>query len=77
MFDAQVVWDVDDDPDGNVQHIAENDPTVDEVEGCIAQPSRNFFMNGRPIIRLSRAELFPGIAKKAVGALVEKSLFFT
>jgi hypothetical protein len=74
MFDAQVAWDVDDDPDGNVQHIAENDPTVDEGRGCIAQPSRNFFVNGRLIIRLSRAELFTGIAEKAVGALVGISL---
>ena len=40
MDDAQVVWDVDDDPEGNVQHIAENDPTVDEVEDVLLWSSR-------------------------------------
>jgi hypothetical protein len=38
MFDAQVVWDVDDDPDGDVQRIAENDPIVDEVENVLLNP---------------------------------------
>jgi hypothetical protein len=35
MDDAQIVWDPDDDPDGNIQHIAENDLTVDEVEDVL------------------------------------------
>ena len=26
------IWDLEDDPDGNVQHIAEHDVTPDEVE---------------------------------------------
>ena len=38
MDDAQIVWDPDDDPDGNVQHIAENDLTVDEVEDVLLNP---------------------------------------
>jgi hypothetical protein len=52
MFDAQVVWDVDDDPDGNVQHIAENDPTVDEVEDVLLNPKSKTLISrtsGRPI----------------------------
>lgn len=32
MFFAAIVWDLDDDPDGNVQHCAEHDVTPDEVE---------------------------------------------
>ena len=28
----RIVWDLDDDPDGNVQHIAENGLTPDEVD---------------------------------------------
>lgn len=35
MRDAEIVWDADDDPDGNVQHIAENDLTVEEVESVL------------------------------------------
>jgi hypothetical protein len=38
MRDAQIVWDADDDPDGNVQHIAENDLTVEEVESVLLNP---------------------------------------
>jgi hypothetical protein len=32
VIDAEIVWDLDDDPNGNVQHIAENGVDVDEVE---------------------------------------------
>jgi hypothetical protein len=38
MDDAQNVWDPDDDPDGNIQHIAENALTVDEVEDVLLNP---------------------------------------
>lgn len=31
----QVLWDLDGDPDGNVQHIAEHGITVDEVEDVL------------------------------------------
>ena len=30
--DETIIWDLDDEPDGNVQHIAEHGVTVDEVE---------------------------------------------
>ena len=33
-----VIWDGDDDPDGNVAHIAEHDITVDEVEDVLYDP---------------------------------------
>ena len=32
MDDIHIVWDLEDDPDGNVPHIQEHDITVDEVE---------------------------------------------
>ncbi len=35
MLIEQIVWDLDDDPDGNVQHIAEHDLSVDEVEDVL------------------------------------------
>lgn len=38
MLDAEVIWDLEDDPDGNVQHIAEHGVTVDEVEEVLSDP---------------------------------------
>ncbi len=43
--DAQIVWDADDDPDGNVQHIAENDPTVNEVEDVLFNPDNDIVIS--------------------------------
>ncbi len=34
----RVLWDLDDDPDGNVQHIAMNDLTKEDVEDVVAEP---------------------------------------
>jgi hypothetical protein len=31
----QILWDLDDDPDGNVQHVAEHGLTVEEVEEAL------------------------------------------
>jgi len=36
--DAEVEWDDEDDPRGNVQHIALNDLTPDEVESVLLDP---------------------------------------
>ena len=47
MRDAQIVWDADDDPDGNVQHIAENDLTVEEVESVLLDPESETRSAGR------------------------------
>jgi hypothetical protein len=33
-----IIWDLDDDPEGNVQHIAEHDLTKEEVEDVMADP---------------------------------------
>jgi hypothetical protein len=33
-----VWWDLDDDPDGNVQHVAEHDVTKEEVEEVLGDP---------------------------------------
>lgn len=52
MQDLQVVWDADDDPDGNVQHIAENDLTAEEVEDVLLNPENATLISrssGRPI----------------------------
>lgn len=33
-----VIWDLEDDPDGNVQHILEHDISMDEVEDVLLNP---------------------------------------
>jgi uncharacterized DUF497 family protein len=50
-FDS-IVWDLDDDPDGNVQHCAEHDVTKEEIEEVFqnatdADISRS---SGRPVV---------------------------
>jgi hypothetical protein len=35
---TSIIWDLDDDPDGNVQHIAQHDLTKEEVEDVLADP---------------------------------------
>lgn len=47
-----IIWDLDDDPDGNVQHCAEHGITADEVEQAIKNQidedvSRS---SGRPVL---------------------------
>ena len=49
---AAILWDLDDDPDGNVQHCAEHDVSPDEVEEVLqnatdADISRS---SGRPVV---------------------------
>ena len=34
-----IIWDPDDDPNGNVQHIAEHDLTIDDVEWVLGAPT--------------------------------------
>lgn len=51
MFFAAIVWDLADDPDGNVQHCAEHDVTPDEVEEALedAIDSDISRSSGRPV----------------------------
>lgn len=52
MFDVIIIWDLPDDPDGNVWHIAAHDITTDEVEDVLLDPdSEDAFSrsSGRPI----------------------------
>jgi uncharacterized DUF497 family protein len=34
-----ILWDMDDDPDGNVQHIAEHGLSTEEVEEVLGEPA--------------------------------------
>lgn len=48
----QVIWDLEDEPQGNVQHIAEHDVTPEEVEEVLNdRESRTVYSasSGRPI----------------------------
>lgn len=48
----QVIWDLDDDPRGNLRHIAEHDITAEEVEEILEdRHSRTVYSvsSGRPI----------------------------
>jgi uncharacterized DUF497 family protein len=39
MHFLQVIWDDEDEPDGNVQHIAEHGLTVEDVEHVLRNPT--------------------------------------
>ena len=52
--DALVAWDAEDDPEGNIRHIADNDVTMEEVEEILFDPdSKASFSrgSGRPTLR--------------------------
>lgn len=46
----QILWDDDDRPDGNVQHIAEHGLTIEDVEYVLENPTRETMSSstGRP-----------------------------
>lgn len=48
---SSVIWDLEDDPHGNVQHIAEHGVTQDEVEEVLENPDgiERSRSSGRPI----------------------------
>ncbi|WP_254513981.1 DUF4258 domain-containing protein [Anatilimnocola floriformis] len=46
--DIQIIWDIEDDPQGNIQHIAEHDITVEEVEQVLLDPASQFASNRNP-----------------------------
>ena len=52
--DALVAWDAADDPKGNIQHIADNGVTVEEVEEILFDPDSTASFSrasGRPTLR--------------------------
>ena len=52
MDETILIWDLDDDPDGNVQHIAEHGLTKDEVASVFHDPSHwttESASSGRPL----------------------------
>lgn len=52
MIDAIIAWDMDDDPDGNVQHIAQHGITLEEVEEVLLNEDNavgESRSSGRPI----------------------------
>ena len=47
-----IIWDLDDDPDGNVQHCAEHGVTKEEVEEVFRNPTDTDISEstGRPVV---------------------------
>lgn len=45
MRPISIIWDLDDEPDGNVQHIAEHGITVSEVEEVLTDPNSKVAVN--------------------------------
>jgi uncharacterized DUF497 family protein len=39
MSDVLFIWDLEDDPDGNVHHVAEHGLTIEEVESVFRDPA--------------------------------------
>ena len=37
-MDPTIIWDLEDDPDGNIQHIREHDVTIEEAEPVLLDP---------------------------------------
>ncbi|MGO9467825.1 MAG: hypothetical protein ACLQIB_38980 [Isosphaeraceae bacterium] len=37
-MDARIIWDLEDDPDGNVQHLREHDLSIEEAEEVLLNP---------------------------------------
>ncbi|OHB81211.1 MAG: hypothetical protein A2V98_00470 [Planctomycetes bacterium RBG_16_64_12] len=50
MHFVQVLWDDDDNPEGNVQHIAEHGLTIEDVEHVLENPTEEAISSatGRP-----------------------------
>jgi hypothetical protein len=40
-MDPRIIWDMEDDPDGNVQHIREHDLTIEEAEDVLLDTRNN------------------------------------
>jgi uncharacterized DUF497 family protein len=51
MPHVEVIWDLDDDPQGNVWHIAEHGLSKDDVEQVLCNPLKTAFSrsSGRPM----------------------------
>ncbi|HSB72573.1 MAG TPA: hypothetical protein VLT62_24870 [Candidatus Methylomirabilis sp.] len=49
---GSIIWDLDDDPDGNVWHCAEHDVTKEEVEEVLENPTDTDISrsSGRPVV---------------------------
>ena len=57
MIDAIIAWDMEDDPKGNVQHIAANGITMEEVEEVVLNennPVGESRSSGRPMKNTAR-----------------------
>ena len=45
MYPISIIWDLDDDPEGNVQHISQHGIEVKEVEEVLLDPNSDLAVN--------------------------------
>ena len=64
---VRVIWDLEDDPDGNFQHLAEHDTDAGEKRGL--QEIRERFQQERPGLSLSDVAVRSGMDRAAVSRL--------
>jgi hypothetical protein len=60
VIDAAIIWDLEDDPDGNVQHITEHGVTVEKSRKFSATRSLGRARAGEPAARKPSATRRPG-----------------
>ena len=60
MIDAAVIWDLGDDPDGNVPHIAEHGVTIEEVEEVLSDPDNSTEVSARSARSITFGETAAG-----------------
>jgi hypothetical protein len=62
VIDAEIIWDLDDEPDGNVHQIGERGGTVEEVEEVLRDPATRTGKSRRS----GRPQAFGGTDPKGV-----------
>jgi len=72
MHDAIVIWDLDDDPDGNAVHIAEHDLTKDDVLDALNDPNMKTDVSRTSGHAISFGEISDGRYIAVVWELVEE-----
>jgi hypothetical protein len=64
VIDAIVAWDMEDDPKGNVRHIAEHGTTMEEVEEVLLDENNSVGESRSPLAKPARASGSPSSGNK-------------
>ncbi|HEV3082080.1 MAG TPA: hypothetical protein VGY66_20025 [Gemmataceae bacterium] len=58
-MDATIIWDLEDDNEGNVQHLREHGVTIEEAEEVLLDPGSSRAVSRSSVCRLRLAGLRP------------------